>query len=51
MAKDKEEDNSTDDHGHPNRGENTKKYQCGVCGGSGSVGNKTCWNCEGEGEV
>lgn len=47
----KKEERTTDDHGHPKRGEDPKKYQCGVCRGSGMTGNKKCWNCDGEGEV
>ena len=49
--KDKKETENTDQLGHPQKAPNSKKYKCQVCSGNGTIGDKTCWNCDGEGEV
>jgi DnaJ-class molecular chaperone len=50
MAKGKENEDN-DQHGNPKRGDSPKKLQCGVCHGTGTLGDSTCWNCGGEGEL
>lgn len=50
MGKGKETEEK-DQHGNPKQGDTPNKLVCGVCKGKGHLGDDTCWNCDGEGEV